>query len=163
VADATFFQFLASALRALEGEVPMANAALCAALSQLDVRIVADGQASRLCVRRGRSVLMEDGTAGAEIRLTRAVTESLLEGRLTLLGAVVDDHLSIRGAPAHVESLLEALDAFLRGAVRSVSMPALLEAYLGSAQQTSVKFTGKGMHDGTIEAGQARTQARPER
>ena len=46
---------------------------------------------------------------------------------MTLERAVVGDALTIKGAVAHVERLSQAMVAFLHGAVRSPSFPALLE------------------------------------
>jgi hypothetical protein len=145
VTETTFFQFLTTALDALEAEVPAAYARLCSALSGRTVRITVDGDTRFLRAKDGKHSLEFDGANSLEIKTNRAALADLLEARETLLDSVISERLVLRGTPDDVAALHDALTAFVQGAVRSRTLPPLLDAYLQSAtaapeNRTSVQY-----------------------
>jgi hypothetical protein len=53
----------------------------------------------------------------------------LIDARLTLLDAVLSDALAMTGAPDDLLAFHDGLIAYVHGAVRAPSFPALLSAY----------------------------------
>src|SRR5690348_10473451 len=101
------------------------------------------GRSLLLCVD-GASRILKAGESGlvlgrapsdaaVVLRTTRDVLVDLLEGRRTLVDSAMDEAFEVRGAPDDVLASFDALAAFLHGAVRSPSMPRLLESYTAGA------------------------------
>lgn len=110
----------------------MAHERLCRGLGERTIRLTVDGEVRYLSMRGGRHVVESEGAAGVELRTDRAAIVELVEARRSLLDAVLLERLSLRGAPEELASLYDTLVVFIQGAVRSRSLPALLDAYLGS-------------------------------
>ena len=133
MAERTFFQFLDAALEALRAETPKAYTLLLRALAPTGLLLRVDGETQVLAVVQGKHRLSTRGTAPVSLRTARAALVELLEGRRTLLDAVLDDSIEIRGTPEQVAALHDALVAFFAGSVRSRSLPALLSSYLDAS------------------------------
>lgn len=134
MAERTFFQFLDAALEALRAEAPKAYALLLRALAPTGLLLCVDGETQVLAVVQGAHRLSTRGTAAASLRTARTALVELLEGRRTLLDAVLDESIEIRGTPERVAALHDALVAFFAGSVRSRSLPALLSSYLDAGE-----------------------------
>jgi hypothetical protein len=135
--EPTFFRFLEAALGALRVEAPRAYASLIAALAPTGLELRVDGNTRFFSVVNGVHRLTGTGCSAVSLATRRTVLVALLEARRTLVDAVVDDELELRGAPEHVIALDGALTAFFAGAVRSRSLPALLREYLSSPLKSS--------------------------
>jgi hypothetical protein len=129
--DGGFFAFLRRSLDAIAEEVPLAHGAMCRALGAKCVELRVDGETMCLSASAGRHVLTGPlAGSSVAVELNRAAVVGLLEGRYTLVQAVLRGDVLLRGAADDLASLSDALTAFVQGAVRSVSAPELLDAYL---------------------------------
>ena len=63
-------------------------------------------------------VRVPDGEASVWVRTTRAAVQAVLAGRATLADAVRADEVRAEGRLPDLVALLEALEAFVHGAVR---------------------------------------------
>jgi hypothetical protein len=136
MADRDFFEFMGSALDCLRAEVPVAYVEMGRRLGSRRLRLHVDGSVRVLRWADPR-LLLEDPTQrrwDCELAVQRPTIEALLEGRMDLVDALLADWLQLRGAPAAVSDAYDALSMFLRGAIRSPSLPALLDDYLGHTE-----------------------------
>ncbi len=124
--------FIARSLDAIEHEVPAAWLRLCEALDGRSIRLVVDGEAARLRGRDGGLRLDDGGAAAVDVRTAHATILELLDGRVTLLDALLDDRIVVRGAPEDVLGFHDALICYLHGGVRSPSFRPLLDDYRGA-------------------------------
>jgi hypothetical protein len=125
----TIAGLLSEALRALRAEVEACHARCRRALESFTTSCRVDRESFRVVVESGDVVIGPPVAAPAdvEVETSRRTILALIHDRLTLERAVVAGALEIKGRVAHVESLSQAMVAFLHGAVRSPSFPALLE------------------------------------
>jgi hypothetical protein len=129
--EETFFGFLDRALTALAREVPSSHQRVHLRLGAIRLRLDVDGDARLLAVTPGAHVLSDPGAqADVLLRVERRTLEGLLDGRLTLLDAVLDGDVILRGPAEALVSVHDALMAFIAGAARSISIPRLLDRYL---------------------------------
>lgn len=64
-----------------------------------------------------------------EVVTSRAAILAVIDAASTLLQAVLDDRLALRGAPEDLLAFHDGLMAYVHGAVRAPSFPALLRAF----------------------------------
>jgi hypothetical protein len=125
-----FFEFMKESLNALSEEVPEAYEALVERLGTLSVDVEVDGACRTLSTTRGRITLAAStGYAPVLIRTRREIIRSLLDAERSFLDAALSDDAFVRGAPADVVVFHDALLTYVAGAVRSRTMPRLLDAY----------------------------------
>lgn len=127
-----FAAFLDSALLALAREAPASYLRLAGLAGAEGVRL-AIGEPPVVVRFGARSHSLEPAPAPAavEVQSDRATILALLDAELTLLAAIESDRLHVRGEADAVLRFEQALGAFLEGAVRAPSLPALLAAYRG--------------------------------
>jgi hypothetical protein len=129
----SFAGFVSAALVALARETPAAYARLADCAGAEGVRL--EVESTPFVVRFGaRSHSLEPApAAGAvDVRSDRETLLALLDAELTLLEAIESDRLHIQGETDAVLRFEQALGAFLEGAVRAPSFPALLAAFRGA-------------------------------
>jgi hypothetical protein len=121
---------LRDSLATLEREVPACHGRLVASLTPETVSCRVDRE--RFSVVFGASaVTLERWRKGAalEIELSRQVVRRLLAGHTSVREALLCDELRVRGTTAALLRLTDGLAAYLHGAVRSPSFPALLHRF----------------------------------
>jgi hypothetical protein len=151
VTEPNFFEVLARALAVLEAEVPEASAELARVLAGIALALSVDAEVRCLTAHSGRIVLQETGPAGPALQTRRVVLVELLEARRTLLDAILRDELLLRGAPAELAAIYDGLSVFIRGALRSRAMAALLEEYIGHEKRPSRRLA-RGLSAGERRA-----------
>ncbi|MDQ2642685.1 MAG: hypothetical protein M3020_02635 [Myxococcota bacterium] len=138
--DPPFSGFLRRSLDVLSREAPRAAGALCELLSKIRLCVSVDGERLSLVVARGRLGVYPVQRLGDTFLATRRATlVDLLEGRRSLLDAVLDDSVELRGAVDDLLVVDQALLTYLHGAVRSQSFPELLREFSMSADVASAK------------------------
>ena len=137
-------RLLRRALDALERESPWHARALAGSLAGLDLRVELDGE--RLALRSdGARASVEPATgpggAGAvQASVGFATALDLLEGRATVLGALREGVLSVRGPARAVLAGGRCADVFLHGMVRCASSRALLGELRSVAQSGTGRY-----------------------
>ncbi len=117
--EAPIATLLEQALDGLRGGCPGAHAAMARRLGGSTVRLSVDGETFDVRVERGSPrVFPPAGDATVSVRTSRATVQAVLAGRRTLADAVRADELSALGPLPALVSLLDALEAFVHGAVR---------------------------------------------
>jgi hypothetical protein len=122
--------FLQSSFESLRMEQPGAWAEMCAHLKHHTVILQVDAETIALVFRRDGPSIADPIASDARLRTTRSALRSLLAGRCSLLDAVLDDSFELCGAWAALATFHDGLLAYLRGAVRSPTVPALLDNFL---------------------------------
>jgi hypothetical protein len=131
-----FGAFLEESLELLQTEIPVAYRAMCAALAGRAVTITVGGDAARLVFDdAGVAFRRNEGPADVCVRTTRRTILDLVAARLTLLDAALADRLELVGSPDDVIVFHDGLMAYLHGAVRAPSFPALLGRYARGAEE----------------------------
>lgn len=138
--DASFASFLTRSLELLARELPWVYTLLCAALSPREVSIEVDGEISAVfCSTTSLRVTQRPEAPVVECRTSRAAIVDLIDARLTLVQAVVEDRVWLRGDVDELLAFHDGLMIFLGGAVRSPSFPGLLREFrLFSARKPGV-------------------------
>jgi hypothetical protein len=77
----------------------------------------------------------DDAWAASEVRADAATILALLDGELTLVDAALGERLFLRGSLESVARFERGLELFMDGAVRSPSMPALLQELRSSMRR----------------------------
>lgn len=135
-----FGRFLSRSLEAVSREVPRAWRALGAALAGRAVRLTVDGE-TLVAAGDGAAVTLRaprDGESFAvTLRTSHEAIVALVDGRRTLVESVLAGELDLRGTVEEIAVFHDALQAYLHGAVRSVSHPPLLRSYRASAERTT--------------------------
>ena len=137
-----FAAFLELSLRLLARQAPACYARLAGAGAGDAVRFAVEGQPVRLRFVDGRHRIECGEAAAVEVRSDRATIGAFADGELSLLEAVLAERFSIRGAADAVARFDAALLAFVDGALRSPSFPALFEAFRReSPAQAAARFS----------------------
>ncbi|MFO7177823.1 MAG: SCP2 sterol-binding domain-containing protein [Pseudomonadota bacterium] len=84
---------------------------------------------------RGIDVRRGPGPARVEIATTRALLADLLEGELSVLDAVVNGRLFLRGSVDDLLALERAIGAYLHGAIRVPRFESLLAAFVAATRR----------------------------
>ena len=117
--EAPISTLLEQALDGMRGGCPDAYAAMTRRLTRATVRVTVDGETFDVRVDQGcLRVVQPDREATVWVRTTRAAVHAVLAGRRTLADAVRADELSALGRLPDLVALLDALEAFVHGAVR---------------------------------------------
>lgn len=125
-----FAAFLAESFTVLEREMPPAYATLCATLAPREVLLGVDGEMVALAfARAGVRFLPAPRAPRIEVRTTKAAILRVLDADSTLLQAVLDDALFLRGCTDDLLDFHDGLMSYVHGAVRAPSFPSLLRAY----------------------------------
>jgi hypothetical protein len=125
-----FGAFLELALRLLKRQAPGCYARLGDAVRSEAVHIAVDGRPLVVRFRGGRhEITAPTCAATVEICTDRAAILALIDDELSLLEAILSERLWVQGSAEGVERFDEALQAFLDGALRAPSFPALLDAF----------------------------------
>jgi hypothetical protein len=134
----SFGASLQRALRLLRAEAPVHFAATRERLGPRAVDItVGDEAPVRVHLDGGEPWVVaaaEGAGPAAEVNIgvSRADLSAFLRGELTIEDGVAHGRLSVRGSLDHVLAFLDALSAWLHGALRSPGFPALHRSYLGT-------------------------------
>jgi hypothetical protein len=115
---ATLFE---DALACLATEHPPAYAAMTAALGARRFDLQVDDEAFMLDV--GTSL----DAAVIEIATDLATLAAVIDGELGMLDAILADQIEIYASPDDLIAVAEAMKHFMQGALRCVSMPAVLD------------------------------------
>jgi hypothetical protein len=139
-ADRSFRRFLDRALGAIETEVPHVHRALCSALARSTVRLCVDRERMIITEERGR-VLLKDDVRGTLVEFATDSTTllALTSGDASFLDAALDDRMMVKGAVDEIVLFYDALVLFLQGAVRSPSLPWLLDEFEASRRGTAIQ------------------------
>ncbi|WP_437968043.1 hypothetical protein WMF04_01520 [Sorangium sp. So ce260] len=131
-------RLLAESFAALAAELPEAHARVAARLAGLPVAIRVDGE--RFVVEgdggaaRVRAAGAEEEPAAAvRVATSRRAILDVIDARRSLAEAVLADEVEVAGALERLVAAREALIAYVHGAVRCPSFPALLERFRRSA------------------------------
>jgi hypothetical protein len=138
VPETSLGRLLQESFDCLEREIPQAYRKMCATLDGLSVRICLDdetvviGFAGVHC-----RVDVAGGPVKAELRTSRRAVLAVLDGRQSLASAVLADEVKVRAPLDTLERLNHAIEAYMHGAVRSRSFPALLVRFREREPQQS--------------------------
>jgi hypothetical protein len=128
-----FREFLARSFELMRDEVPGAYAAVCRVLDSRDVRVEVDRQSVAVGFARGEARLTRSSERRAvDVRTTRDAILALVDARETLLEAVLSERVAMTGSTHDLLAFYDGLMAYVHGAVRAPSFPALLRAYRGT-------------------------------
>lgn len=128
-----FADFLRTSLGAIRRESPDAFAAMCRRLAPREVRLAVDGE--ELAVRftpEDVAMLAAPCRPVVEFVTSRAAILDVIDARHSLLSAVLAETLVLRGALDDLLAFHDGLIAYAQGAVRSPSLPRLLERFRAS-------------------------------
>jgi hypothetical protein len=130
----SFTPFLARALTLFEDEVPAVYRELARRVATREVRCDIDGD--RITIRcDGHRLRLERRSVSPAvyIRTSRDVIVDLVEGGTSLMDAVWEERIFLRGELEDLVAFHDGLAAFLSGAVRCPAFPELLDDYLALA------------------------------
>ncbi|NUZ05907.1 hypothetical protein [Piscinibacter koreensis] len=130
-----FFGFLAQAVEALKEQAPFAYRRFHAQFAPLRA-CLSPGDDTRTVWLDGDRLAIRDGVHDAAVRarFELATIDDLVDGRLTLLDALIGERLWLSGRPEHVERFFDAFTTFIIGSMRSHKMQALMAAFRGHRQ-----------------------------
>lgn len=132
----SFFELLEASIVVLRAEMPPAYTALRAALGGRTIGLEADGERRRISFdASGMTSTHDREPARLEIALDRSTVLELIDARLALPEAVLEDRLRLRGSWREIDRFDEAFRAYVRGAVRCPSLPALLSRFRGIREE----------------------------
>lgn len=126
-AETGFADLVVRSLAVLERECPGAMAEAARRLGARTAAVVVDGEPFALAAEGGRLrriPLVPD--PAAELSTDSATVLDLLEGGASLLEALLDGRLRMRGAADDLIAFHDGLMAYLHGGVRSPGFPPLL-------------------------------------
>lgn len=127
VPERSFARFLLRSLSALRRDLPWIHARLCARLAPRELRLEVDGEGIGLRCGEDEIRRVEPPCAPAAFaRTDRATILDLVDARLSLLDALLEERLVVQGAIGDVIAFHDGLLIYLHGAVRDPSFPALL-------------------------------------
>lgn len=110
---------LARAFDELRGGCPRAHAEMARRLGDSTVRLSVDDEVFDVHVQEGAPrIRPPHGTPTVSVCTTRAAVRAVLAGRRRLADAVRSDEVRAEGGLRDLVALLEALEAFVHGAVR---------------------------------------------
>lgn len=129
-ADDSFAGFLGRSLAILERELPLAYAQMCARATPREVLIEIDGEPVSLAFEAAaHRLLPRPERPAVEVHATQRVILDLIDGRVSLLDAVLEERIVMLGGVPDIGAFHDGLMAYLHGAVRCRSFPELLRRY----------------------------------
>ncbi len=117
-------QLAADALACLQRECPAAHVAVQTAIGDRRVRLAIDREEFDLA---GGAIAASADEPAILLRSDTATVCAVLYGELDIVDALVDERVHVRGGTRDVIAGANAMTAFLAGALRCDSMPALLQ------------------------------------
>ncbi len=128
---ASFGDFVREGLAALVEELPWCAARMVTALGRRDVLLTVDGEPVRVRADGARVRVIDAAEFSPRVTLTtdRVTVLRLADAETSVLDAVLDGSIVLRGDVDDLVAFYEGLQGFLHGAVRSPSFPRLLERY----------------------------------
>ena len=143
--DASLRGLLQESFDCLERDIPLAYQRMCALLEGLSVAVAMDDELIVIgCAGLRGRVDPAGGPVAAELRTSRRAILAVVDGRLSLADAVLTDAVMVKGSLDVLERLHRALEAYMHGAVRSRSFPALLARFRAPVQPASEGDAGAG-------------------
>ena len=135
--ETTFAEFLAESFDLLRREVPQAHAEVCRRLAPRGVRlhVGAEDVAVRF-ERSGTRFPAAPGAASVDVETNRETILALIDAETTLVDAVLDGSLVLRGAGDDLLAFHDGLVAYVHGAVRAPSFPGLLRRFRRAGEST---------------------------
>jgi hypothetical protein len=129
--DSSFSGFVQRSLLVLSREAPAAHRALASCMGTLSIAASVDHEALVIAAH-GAQLLVHSGAlpAAAHLATTRRALRCLLTAERTMIDAIINDELELRGTTEALACLDDCLSLYLRGAVRSPSFPSLLDEFL---------------------------------
>lgn len=119
--------FIGASLATLREECPIAYGQLCALLAPREVLLLFEGEAVALAFAADAAELLpQPRNPAVQLRSTRQAILDVIDARLTLGEAVLEDAILLQGAVEDLALFYEGMLTYVRGAVRSPSFPALL-------------------------------------
>ncbi|XXX77463.1 hypothetical protein WMF30_01640 [Sorangium sp. So ce134] len=127
-------RLLAESFAALAAELPEAHARVSARLAGRAVAIRVDGERFVVdadgCAARVRAAgAGEEPAEAVRVATSRRAILDVIDARRSLAAAVLADEVEVVGALERLVEAREALLAYVHGAVRCPSFPALLERF----------------------------------
>jgi hypothetical protein len=147
----SFARYLEAALDLLQVEAPAHFAATRARMRGRAAAIrVDDAPPLRLCFASGPPWISRRGalTGDIAVAISGRDLDRFLAGELTLEEGLADDRLRIQGDVDQVLDFLDALAAWLHGALRCPSFPTLQRAYLAEPHPDSPQGLRAGHSEG---------------
>jgi hypothetical protein len=129
--ERVFHRFLAHSLATLAREAPIAWNALVCALAGFVVQLRINGEPLYVGSNE-HTLVVEPGVSvesAVQVVASHAAILRLVDGKSTLLEAIMRDELDLIGRPADVARFHDSLVAYVHGAVRSRSHRRLLADY----------------------------------
>jgi hypothetical protein len=121
---------VADSLRALAAERPAELATLCALLAGRTLAIAVEGEPMAVSFDEGRVACARSaGPPAVRLRMRRALIADVIRARTSLAEALVDGRLEVTGPVDEIARLHEALLAYVHGAIRAPSFPALWQRF----------------------------------
>lgn len=133
VPERSFAGYLEGSLSALRRDLPWIYARLCARVAPRELRLKVDDELVGLRCGEDEIRRIEPPSAPAvEAHIDRQAILDLVDARITLLDALLEERLVVRGALDDVIAFHDGLMIYLHGAVRDPSFPALLRRFRGA-------------------------------
>jgi len=133
--DSSFAGFVRRSLLALSREAPAAHRALATCMGTLSIAASVDHE-PLVIAAHGDQLFVRSGAvpAAAQLATTRRALRCLLRAEHSLLDAIMNDELELRGTTDALARLDDCLSLYLRGAVRCPSFPSLLDEFLNGSR-----------------------------
>jgi hypothetical protein len=132
----TFPAYLEASLAILRAEAPVHFQATRLRLDGRAVVVrIGGAPPTRICLSGLPPFVHPRADGDVEVIVSECDLAAFLEGRLTVEDAVENDRLALRGALDHLLPLLDALQAWLHGSLRTPSSMQLHQRYLAQHPQ----------------------------
>jgi hypothetical protein len=144
VSSADLFEFLTESFRVFEREMPDSYRRLGQSLRDCRIRLSAEGREKTLLVD-GSGLRWVDEAPAAHLRaaVDRETLLGLVDGDVSLEESILSERIQLRGGLDVLDRFWDALMIYLQGAVRSPSLPFLLDAYRNSSTPEFSKTAAK--------------------
>jgi hypothetical protein len=121
---------------ALRAEVPSAHATMCARLAPRRLVLRVDDEAVGLRFAPAEATFVgASRNPAVELATSRRTILDMIDGRHTLLTAVLAELMWLRGRPADVLAFHDGLTIYLHGGVRAPSFRHLLAEFRGEGRE----------------------------
>ena len=129
--DDSFQSFLEASLERMQRECTPAYNTICQVMAPRQVAVQVDEEALALAFTHEHAVTLPLANADPVIRLqlSRSTILDLVDGKFTLQEAILDGLVNVHGDLKDLVLFHEGWLAYMRGAIRCPSFPALLDRY----------------------------------
>lgn len=145
-AETSFAGFLATSFVLLRREVPQAYAQMCRQLAPRVVVLHVDGEVVPVVFSHHDAHFADmQCDPNVDVRTTKTGILSVVDAVSTMIQAILDDRLMLRGPPDDLLAFHDAFLTYVHGAVRAPSFPSLLDAYrrAPSIQRSAATIEGE--------------------